>query len=249
MLTRKGLYAAAFFLWICTVLTGCGRDTVTGESVLATVGSRTVAVGAYVQALESVKSAYGHNDIQEPGVMAGIHVRTLLQLIDEAVILEAGARSGISVSEEEFREAVRSIRSDYPDDESFQESLLESAVPESRWLDQMRNRMLLEKIVDTLLSDRMTVSDEEVQAYFGKLNKPLPGDEAELALWVRRLKREKAESAYGEWLASLKTGIPISIRAKVWHRVSGGVLLPDPASPPVQSPDSSGALKTENNPS
>jgi parvulin-like peptidyl-prolyl isomerase len=87
------------------------------------------------------------------------------RLIERYLILEYGKEQGIAVSEEEVETAVKEIRKDYSD-KDFQEMLLQGYIDFQDWKEGLRERLLMEKIMERVSEDVKAVSFQEIKAYY-----------------------------------------------------------------------------------
>jgi FKBP-type peptidyl-prolyl cis-trans isomerase (trigger factor) len=71
------------------------------------------------------------------------------------IILERAEELGLSISSDEIQKVVSEIKSDYPED-TFEKALLEFAVSYESWEARLKNRLLMQKVVDNELKSHHT---------------------------------------------------------------------------------------------
>lgn len=89
----------------------------------------------------------------------------LIQIIDRELNLAEAQRLQISVTPQEVETAFSEHRRDYPDAE-FAEMLAERKITPEGWKEELRKRLLLEKVVRQVVYDPLEVSDDEIAAYY-----------------------------------------------------------------------------------
>jgi hypothetical protein len=142
------------------------------------------------------------------------------------VLLERAHEIGISVTDIELESAVAAIKSDYPAGE-FEETLLEFAVSYETWESRLKTRLIMEKVIEKELENRITITPEDIAEYYKKNfqgNKgesesiPAAGDINEII--VKQLRREKSEKNYKTWIEELKAKYEIEINGEQWEKIT-----------------------------
>jgi parvulin-like peptidyl-prolyl isomerase len=93
---------------------------------------------------------------------------TLLKgLVQQSQWEQAGAKMGVTVSEKEIDTRLDALKQQYfkGDDEKFQEELDKQGLTVEQVRDQLRARMLSDKIYKAVI-DKVTVTDAEIKAYY-----------------------------------------------------------------------------------
>ena len=216
-------------------LTGCPNSDVPGADVLIRVGDQVLTATEFRQAFEIVKAAYPHNLRQNSPDLQQAQLRLLNQLVVELVLVVRAQELGIQVADQELQQAVAAIKQDYPDD-LFQQTLLEQAVSYDAWEKRLRTRLLIDKLIETELKEKIVISADDIATYYEQhFKKQQPQDDAvenrEVQsdineFIVRDLRRKKAELAYKDWINGLKKKYRIVISRQQWERISGSQTLP-----------------------
>jgi hypothetical protein len=144
----------------------------------------------------------------------------------EMIILERAEELGIYISDEEVEKAAADIKKDYPED-TFEKTLLEFAVSYESWEARLKNRLLMEKVVDSDLKDQVVISPEDIANYYKKNFKTQVLDNEQTAkiedideMIIKHLRREKTEEAYKKWIKKLKQKYNIEINHSQWEKIS-----------------------------
>ncbi len=219
-------------LWLIGPLSflfiGCGDNgSGLGNEVLVRVGDRVVTVLDFNEAFEISKIGFGPSMSDASEDLQEAQLRLLNELILEMVLLERADETGISVTEDDLEKAVAAIKSDYPSGE-FEETLLEFAVSYETWQNRLKTRLIMEKVIEKELENRIVISPEDIAEYYqknfqGKTGEseslPAAGDINEII--VKQLRREKAEESYRDWIEELKTKYDIEINSEEWEKITG----------------------------
>ncbi|CAB1056137.1 hypothetical protein D1BOALGB6SA_871 [Olavius sp. associated proteobacterium Delta 1] len=211
-----------FFLPACEQ-----KETDLGKEVLIRVADRVMTVLDFNNAFEIAKIAYENNIKEQPEDLKKAQIRLLNQLTVEMILLERAKELGISITEAELEKAVSAIKSDYPAGE-FEKTLLEFAVSYDSWRDRLRNRLILEKVIEEELKNRITITPEDISQYYQKnyqgrqeeSGAAQTSDDINEAI-VKQLRRQKAEETYNSWVEDLKGQYEIEINRVQWEKITG----------------------------
>jgi hypothetical protein len=186
------------------------------------------------KAFEIAKTAYPRSFKDDPEGYRNARLRLLNQLVVEMIILERADELGLSITGEEIQKVVAEIKSDYPED-TFEKALLESAISYEAWEARLKNRLLMQKVVDNELKNRIVITPEDIAGYYEK-NYKSADPAAQLANpdkdinenIIRHLRQQKAEQAYKIWIKELKRQYTIEINTAQWEKISGSKYREDP---------------------
>ena len=202
--------------------TGSGPNNT--HDFLIRVGHRVLTPMEFKTAFEIAKSAYPHNEMQNPSAFKAAQSRLLNQLMEELILLERASELDISVTESEIDAAVSAIKKDYPDD-VFEQTLLEYAVSFETWKQRLRLRLLMEKVVEQELKDYISITAKDILSYYDAYyrSKPQKAQDPKNMneVMVEQLRRKKAEDAYREWIKKLQGRYSIEINTEQWERIIG----------------------------
>lgn len=218
------LPVVVLFFWI---LSGCSNSG-SGKDVayLVRVGERAVTVLDFNKAFEIAKTAYPHNIMQNQDDYREAQIRLLNQMTEELILLERAMELNISVSDEEVENSIAKIKEDYPDEQVFEQTLLEYAVSYKSWKKGLKTRLLMEKLVEQELKDRIVITPDEIAKYYkeyyqgGELTAGMAEDSKEIdAIIIQHLRRKKTEKAYKAWIEKLQKRYSIEINKKEWEKI------------------------------
>ena len=178
-------------------------------------------------AFEIAKIAYENDITQHPEDLRNAQIRLLNELTVEMILLEQAQKLGISVTDAELEKAVSEIKSDYPEGE-FEKALLEYAVSYDSWKNRLKDRLIMDKVIQEELKSRITITAEDISEYY---QKHYQGRETESGsaqtsedineAIVKQLRRQKAEETYHSWIEALKAQYVIEINSALWEKITG----------------------------
>jgi hypothetical protein len=222
------LLGALLLIFGAIIFFGCSRSNSKNEDTyLIRVGDQVVTVMDFNRAFEIAQTAYPHNVMQNPADYRNAQIRLLNQMTEEMLLLEKARELGIQISEEEVEQTVAQIKADYPDDQ-FEQTLLEYAVSYDAWRKGIKTRLLLEKLVEKELKDRIVITPDEIARYYkenyGRSRFPVESEEAEVnkdldEMIIEQLRREKKESVYRDWLEEIQKNYTIDINQEQWDKI------------------------------
>ena len=210
------------------VLAGCpGPDSASQQqAVLIRTDQQTITLDQFDRAFEAARIAYSDERAIDPRVIENARLRLLNQMAEEVIIDRRAGELGIALGDEELEAAIQAIKKDYPDD-TFEQMLLESAIPYSLWRDRLRVRLLMEKVVDRELVQSLTITAQEIEDYYKAHEKDFATDSGKAPgtdvqrLIVERLRRQKVEAAYPQWMDGLRNRYQVEINWELWEQVHG----------------------------
>lgn len=195
------------------------------KPLLIQMDGQGVTLKEFDRAFETTRIAYGENCDDEalnPLLLKNARLRMLSQMVQELVVERRASELGISLNDEELTRAVESIKKDYQDNE-FEEMLLESAIPFALWEERLRARLLMEKVIKRDLAETVTITAPDIEAYykaheaeFAVDSEKPPQDELKHRI-VKRLRREKIEAAYPQWIESLRERYQVDVNWELWN--------------------------------
>ncbi len=89
------------------------------------------------------------------------------ELINNQILLAHAAHSGITVSEAEVDTKVSQLQSPYSQEE-FQQKLKQRGMDESDLREEVRTTLMVNKLITKDIDSRISVSPEEIAAYYGR---------------------------------------------------------------------------------
>ena len=217
---------SGYFLVIIAVIGCVDSESDFGDEYLVRLGERSVTVHEFNEAFEIAKISYPHQIRNKPDDLRKAQLRLLNQMTIELIVLERADELGIKLSEAEVERKIAEIKSDYPEG-VFEETLLEVAVSYETWVKQLKTLMLMEKVIDIEIGDKIVITPEDIASYYdenfkGQQTTDLNEnpDNINEAI-IKILRREKKEEAIGPWINELKSKYKIEINNAQWENISG----------------------------
>jgi hypothetical protein len=211
-----------FFLSACE-----HKETDLEKEVLIRVADRVMTVLDFNNAFEITKIAYEDNIKEQPEDLRKAQIRLLNQLTVEMILLERAEALKIGITDAELEQAISVIKGDYPEGE-FEKTLLEYAVSYDSWKDRLRSRLILEKVIEEELKNRIAITPEDISDYYqkhyqGREEASGAGQSSEdiNEAIVKQLRRQKAEETYNAWLETLKEQYEIEVNRVQWEKITG----------------------------
>lgn len=206
----------------------CGqKETDLGKEVLIRVADRVMTVLDFNNAFEIAKIAYDDNTKENPEDLIDAQIRLLNQLTIEMILLKRAEELGIDVTDTELGDAVSAIKGDYPEGE-FEKTLLEYAVSYDAWENSLKNRLIIEEVIEEELKNRITITPEDISEFYEKNYRGRDGEsgsdqESEdiNEAIVIQLRRIKAEESYNSWIEELKGQYVIEVNGDQWEKITG----------------------------
>jgi len=151
-------FLSVLLVFICSA---CSTETGSYRSVVIRVGKRSIT-GEDIARIVNFTSL--ENGIPRSVVWSSIN-GLVNKIVDDSLILEYGKDRGIGLDEIELKRAVQDIMKDYPG-ESFKETLLTSCIDYKEWKQQLREQLLISKIVRERTKSIGAVSYDSIRSYY-----------------------------------------------------------------------------------
>ena len=199
---------------------GCRRppEPVTNEPIIK-CGSILIQRDDFMDELDLKLAAYPYDIKKHPAQYNEMIMDLVHALTEQCTLLSAAARYGILVTDEEVAQAENRLREDYPED-SFEQTLLENALSYEFWKKKLRQSMIMEKLIQKELREKVEITPEELVSFYNKVSDEFkeaetgsqPADPTDIGTeLVERLRREKSQSQYDQWIQKLKLDFPAEI--------------------------------------
>jgi len=216
------------FLSIIYPLAGCAdSESKYHDEYFIRVGDSVITVLDFNRAFEIVKASYSHDAMQQPDAVKEAQLRFVKQMTEEMILRERAKDIGITITDEEVKQAVEDIKQDYPEN-VFDQILLEYAVSYQLWEKGLETRLLMEKVIAKELGDQIVVTPDDVSKYYQAHHKndELIPDIKKVSkdineTMTRNLRRKKIEEAYKPWIIELQKKYIIEINKAQWKKIIG----------------------------
>jgi len=219
-----GVVWAAIFLLAGLIACSNSSEPEVPE-VFIQVNQSRVTVDAYLREVDEVAADIMVDKDPNGKVMANLRLRVLNQITERLIVFERSKELGIQVKEHELDALVTSIKADYPKGE-FERVLVEQAVSYEEWKNDLRTRLLMQKVIDQELEPKIRVTSEEISAYYEEhyASSEMQSDQAtdtknvETTI-LQQVRHKKKEALYHDWLENLKQRYHVHVNQAVWDRI------------------------------
>lgn len=154
--------AAAFFL---AAGIGCSTFKTPSEDAIATVDGVEIKVKDFTVKLRNALNLLGNTSGLKEEDIVNIKREALDDLIEEKVMLIQAEKLGLKVTDDDLKKRVEEIRKDYTGDQ-FAQVFGGEKVDYKIWSEELRKRLLLEKLINREVSSKIIITDDEAQAYY-----------------------------------------------------------------------------------
>lgn len=149
-------------LILAFALVACGRQGEVASQTLLTVDGRAVTLKQFRDRFAETLPA---KEQLAPEERAELERSFLVQTIDRELTLAEAARRRITLSDEEVEAAVADARADYPAEE-FKAQLAERGLDEEQWRQDLKESLLMEKVLQQVVYALVRVTDEAIAQYY-----------------------------------------------------------------------------------
>jgi peptidyl-prolyl cis-trans isomerase C len=160
-------------LLVISLLVGCDSETVVEKlAPLIQVNDQKISMAEFQAAFEkSLQKDLNLSGIEREELQRSF----LVQLIDRELIHGEARQLSITLTEADVETALQGYRQDYPGD-SFEVMLQERGLTLLSWREELKESLIMEKLLDQAVYSRVSVTDDEVTAYFkanrGQFDRP-----------------------------------------------------------------------------
>jgi len=160
---RTHLRLLSLFLCLFGLVAGCSSEPIVEVlPALIVINDQEITKADFLVKFEQ--------SLQKDQQLSGIEREELqrsflVQLIDRELIHGEARRLNIALTEADVEAALQGYREDYPGS-SFEEMLAERGLTLEAWREELKESLIMEKLLEQAVYSRVSVSDEEVAAYF-----------------------------------------------------------------------------------
>lgn len=169
----------------------------------------------FSEELDLKKAAYPYNISENPEEYNEMVIYLVKMLSEEIVLLNAAADKGITVTDQEVQSAEDELKKDYPEN-SFDQMLLENAISYSLWEKRFKKNMIIDKLIDQELRKKIEITSQDIVEFYKK-NKDAQNHDPDNKTFenekelVSRLRMQKAQDHYDEWMQQLEQNYPVEV--------------------------------------
>jgi len=154
-------------LLILSLVSGCvGRGDSNAENrVVIRVDDRMLTLAQFNEYFGPISVSWSVHSAKDDETIAVARNRFLFQLVEEMIILRRADELDLDISARELDHAVGDLQKDYSE-EDFENMLLKQAISLEAWKESLRRRLLVQKVIQEDLLKKVSVSQEEIGAYY-----------------------------------------------------------------------------------
>lgn len=160
-----GRALAWLLIALAALAAGCAGE---GEEkgVVARVNERPIYLHELESKYDMMLSTWAATDSPNVEKLQSDYGMLLGELIVQALVDQTLEAKGLAVTPEELEAAEADVRSDYPDQEAFEQVLVEEYIDISAWRDELRARLAMKKFFAEVLRPRVKLNYQEAEAYY-----------------------------------------------------------------------------------
>jgi len=129
----------------------------------------TLSISEFLEELEIKKVSYPYAVTKNSVEYNEIIIELANTLSEELVLLSAALSQGIEVSQEEVKARAEELKKEYPEGQ-FTTILLEKAIPLRLWQKRLKKNMILEKVIEDKIKEKVEISPEEIVEFYKAYN-------------------------------------------------------------------------------
>jgi len=157
------VWALAGLAALClATVAGCSSFKTPSEDAIATVNGAEITVRDFTVKLRNALNLAATPVVLQDAGFEALKREALDDLIEEKVMLIQAERLRLRVTDEELKKRVEEIKKDYPG-ENFTQVFGGEKVDYKIWSEELRKRLLLEKLIDQEVNSKIAVTDDEAQ--------------------------------------------------------------------------------------
>ena len=155
------------FLVFVLVLMGCPQQQKPSQdpAVVATVNGEVIKRADFERLLAREAQAMEGNGPRTPEQVEPYKTALLETLIERALLLQAAAAAGVTVTTEEVDRRVLALSSEYPAG-TFDEALAKSQTSRAALTRSTREQLTIEKLLSQEVHARVAVTEEQISRYY-----------------------------------------------------------------------------------
>lgn len=143
------------------------------NSAVAKVNGQIITKEEFNQNFELYKNSYEqqygkdiwNKDIEGKKFIDVVKEQVVEKLILDRLIIEAADKQGIAVTQKEADDEIAAIKEYFEDEQNYLDFLASQGLTEEQFADEVKKDLIITKYRDKLV-ENVTVSEEEVQAYY-----------------------------------------------------------------------------------
>jgi len=145
------------------IYSGCGKKS-DEEQPLVTINGSQITVKEFEDEFLLVKREYSPSYPTSRKDAVNLKRAFLNQLIEKELVLLEAQRLGVRLSAEELKAAIAEVKKDYNHDKTFEKMLIDEYVNIDRWKDNIREKLIIDKVISRSVLSKVHVSVEEAKS-------------------------------------------------------------------------------------
>jgi parvulin-like peptidyl-prolyl isomerase len=151
--------------FICIVLYGCQIAEMRSQPYVAEVNGEKIYLAEFQGRLMAELDLSHDSNALKDNKSGNIRKEILDKLIDEKIMMQRAGVLSLKVEDDELNQKIEEIKKGYSEDR-FLGLFSGDKIKYELWKDAQRRWLLLEKVVAVDVNSRVSLTDEEVQAYY-----------------------------------------------------------------------------------
>lgn len=151
-----------YTILLLIILLGCQKPDVTYISL---VNDENIPLAEYRERIFKQLGLSGAKTPLAPPDEEKLKDEVLNTMIMERLMMQKAQELSLSISDTELEKAITEIKKDYSEDR-FQQNFTADKGSFDLWKSELRNRILLEKLIQAEVNSKISVSDTEAAAYY-----------------------------------------------------------------------------------
>lgn len=139
------------------------------NATIANVNEESINVKEFRKVLEKHKRRYlvDNSDPLSSSTFLWLKTNALNEMIQNTLFRQEAGKGEISVSKEEFEVVLLKAKNGY-DEKAFKKHLEIEDISPEEWENDLKNNLLIKKLIDKSVNNKVSVNEEEIQKYFAE---------------------------------------------------------------------------------
>ncbi|MBN1114562.1 MAG: SurA N-terminal domain-containing protein [Oligoflexia bacterium] len=135
-----------------------------GAGTIAIVNDVSIPASDFIEKYNDVRS---HYSTSQDADLTEIKETILRRMIIDSLILQEAKDKNIVVSDEELDRYISNIKQNYTEEE-FKQILINQFKTDDSWVEEIAERLLIEKTLSKVVIEKIDISENEIEAYYKK---------------------------------------------------------------------------------
>jgi parvulin-like peptidyl-prolyl isomerase len=173
------LYALIVFAVLVGLIAFFYRDVLSEpfRKGLATVNGEKITQREFKRVFSRHMEIFGQGSAFDENEIEGLKHEILDDLIARRIMLQQARKLQITVSDRELAGRIEEIKKDYESGESFYGAFRDGKVDYTTWAEELKKRLILEKLIQSEVNARVGVSVDEARRYYAANRRGYVADE------------------------------------------------------------------------